>query len=161
MPFVKNISLQRSIRFSSSVTWPALAMNLRNLAILGALCVLLGGAWMAQRQYDRAPEVAAGKWPSATLEATDLLQEFMDDEVAAGKRYTDEVIEVNGTVRGVSAPQGGKVSVLLETGNPLAAVVCEFDQSMSGLVPGSMVTVKGYCAGYNLDVVLQRCALVE
>jgi hypothetical protein len=26
---------------------------------------------------------------------------------------------------------------------------------------GSSLTVKGFCAGYNMDVQLQRCAIVE
>ena len=137
-------------------------MNLRNLAILGALGVVLGGAWMAQRQYDRPPEEAAGKTPSATLEASDLLQAFMDDEATAGKAYTDNVIAVRGVVREIGAPRGGKVAVLLETGNPLAVVACEFDQSLiNGLELGKPATVKGFCTGYNMDVLLQRCALAE
>lgn len=85
----------------------------------------------------------------------------MDDEVAAGKRYTDEVIEVNGTVRGVSAPQGGKVSVLLETGNPLAAVVCSpsIDVRLGPRLNGNCERV---LCGLRLGrCPAERCALVE
>lgn len=135
-------------------------MKSRTIVMICAFGVLLGGAWMAQRQYDRAPEEAAGKRPKATVEASILLQEFMEDEAAAGDKYNDKVIAVTGTVRAIGEPKGGKVSVLLETGNALAAVACEFDQAeMPRLEKGTRVTVQGYCAGYNLDVVLQRCAL--
>ena len=137
-------------------------MKLRNIVIFGALSVLLGGAWLAQRQYERAPETAAGKSPKTTVEAAALLKAFMTDEIAAGHVYNDNVIAVTGTVREVGEPKGGKVSVLLETGNALAAVACEFDQAAAPqLRPGALVTVLGYCAGYNLDVVLQRCALAQ
>ena len=137
-------------------------MNLRNIVILGALGVLMGGAWMAQRQYDRRPEAAAGKRPSVTMDADRLLQEFMQDESAAGARYNDHVVAVTGVVREVGKPRGGKVTVLLETGNPLAAIACEFSEADApNVAPGDHVAVKGFCAGYNLDVLLQRCAPSE
>lgn len=137
-------------------------MNLRNLAILGALAILMGGAWLAQRQYEKRPEAALGKHPSVTVEADRLLQDFMRDEAVAGDRYNGRVLAVHGTVREVGASRGGKVTVLLNTGNPLAAIACEFDvKDLPGLTPGDRVTVKGYCAGYNLDVLLQRCTLSD
>jgi hypothetical protein len=137
-------------------------MNLRNLAILGALAILMGGAWLAQRQYEKQPEAAAGKRPSVKVEAERLLQDFMRDEATADDRYNDRVLAVEGSVREVGAPRGGKVIVLLNTGNPLAAIACEFDvKDLPRLSPGDRVTVKGYCAGHNLDVLLQRCALSD
>ena len=80
--------------------------------------------------------------------------------MAANKRFNDKVVQVSGTVASVSAPENGKVTVLLGTGDALSSVACEFEADAAPkLSAGTAVTVKGICAGFNLDVLLQRCAV--
>ncbi|HNA32978.1 MAG TPA: hypothetical protein PL106_07625, partial [Flavobacteriales bacterium] len=84
------------------------------------------------------------------------------DEVAAGKLYNDKVVRVSGVVREVGTESTGPVNVLLETGDNLGAVVCEFERATApALQKGQQVSLQGFCAGFNLDVLLQRCATVE
>lgn len=134
-------------------------MSKRTLLFIG-LGLLLVAAIYGWREYDRAPERAADKTAEETLAASELLKAFTTDEPAANKRFNDKVVQVTGTVASISAPENGKVTVLLDTGDALSGIACEFDAADAPKAsPGERITIKGICAGFNLDVLLQRCAV--
>lgn len=112
--------------------------------------------------YSQKPPTADSVRADATVEASALFNAFTADEVAAGKMYNDKVVQVSGTVREVSPEPNGPVNVTLETGDAIGGIVCEFPQDQAPVFEKDLrVTIKGFCAGYNLDVLLQRCAVVE
>ena len=61
------------------------------------------------------------------IEANQLLTDFEENEAEANTTYLDKLIEVTGTVREVSKDEEGNVSVILESENPLAGVICQLD----------------------------------
>lgn len=97
------------------------------------------------------------------IEATALFNEFNTDEAAANAKYLDKTIAVTGTVKEASNADN-TVKVNLETGSDFG-VLCEFDpltkHSRTDFQPGEKVTLKGLCAGLNLDVQLSRCVEVK
>lgn len=98
------------------------------------------------------------------VSAQELLAAFNADEAKAMSTYarTDEVIQVTGTVRAVDRSDPAKVNVVLETGDALASVICEFEPAHApAWKEGAQVKVNGVCAGILIDVLLQRCAAVE
>ena len=113
------------------------------------------------RSYNAELPQAADESPEFTMQAEDLYNAFQDDEVGAGKRYNDKLIEVKGEVREVTFNGDGRMSVLLESGAVFGTVVCEFPELAQEPAEGSQVAIKGYCAGFNFDVLLQRCAFTE
>jgi hypothetical protein len=135
-------------------------MNKRNVLILVLAAAALG-AWYAWKEYNREPAGAADVEAQEKVEAVQFFNAFTTDEAAADARFKNKVVEVSGTVRSVETDQYGKTNVTFETGDPLGGVVCEFD---SGIVvqcrASTPATVKGFYQGYNLDVLLQRCAVV-
>lgn len=135
---------------------------MKRTAFILLLIGLAIASWIGYRMYDRPTPTAAGTSAEVTIDAPDLFRAFQEDEMAAGRSYNDKVIEVAGTVRSMDTPGNGPVNVMLESGDPLGAVVCEFDPAVAPTwEPGTAVRLKGFCAGYNLDVLLQRCAVVE
>lgn len=135
-------------------------MNKRNLLILLAVVIAIG-AWYGWSEYNREPEGAADVEAQERIDATGFFQAFTTDEAAAEARFKNKVVQVTGTVRSVETDQYGKTNVTFETGDPLGGIVCEFD---SGTVvqcrPSTPATIKGFYQGYNLDILLQRCAVV-
>jgi len=125
--------------------------------------VALGAGWYGWTEYNRTAEDTAALEAAETIEPAALLQAFTADENAANTRFNGKVLEVHGEVRSVSTPENGLVDVVLETGDPLAGVVCQFAQAdlPNNPATGAHVRVKGLCTGLLMDVVLQRCALVE
>ena len=117
---------------------------------------------VGRHMYNEKPVQAAEKTAEVRMTAIALYTAFAADETAAGKLYNDKVVQVSGTVREISSEANGPTNVLLETGDPLGAVVCEFAAANApAWKKGMNVTVKGFCAGFNMDVLLQRCSAVE
>jgi hypothetical protein len=135
------------------------------MIIVGATIVAVAGVF-ALMEYNRGVEGAASMEAAATVSATELLAAFTTDEAAATAQYvgtSEQAVQVSGTIRAMEPSGDGKVTVILETGDPLAGVTCEFAEAD---VPGTWrsgadVTVKGICTGILMDVVLVRCAPVE
>lgn len=132
-------------------------MNKRTLFLL-ALLALTIGALVGYRLFNAKVPVASDRTAEAEVTAEGLFQAFQADEAAAGQLYNDKVIAVSGPVREVITEADGRTTVVLDTGDPLGGVACELAPGADhALVVGAPVTIKGFCAGFNLDVLLQRC----
>lgn len=137
-------------------------MKRSRIILLSVLVLAAVSAWVAWRMYERPVQQAADAQADITIDAAALLKAFQTDEVAAGKEYNDKVVQVAGRVREVSVAAGAPTTVYLETGDEMAGISCEFPAGAEvKAVTGSDVKVKGFCAGYNFDVELKRCAIVE
>ncbi|MEO5584010.1 MAG: hypothetical protein ABIQ75_01020 [Flavobacteriales bacterium] len=133
-------------------------MRKRTILFVVLLIAALG-AYFGYRMYSAEVPNAVGQAPDFAVDAKTLYDAFVMDERLAGERYNDKVVEVTGTVRDVIKGPDGRVSILLETGDALGAVVCEFpDGETVEAALNSTVSLKGYCAGFNMDVLLQRSA---
>ena len=144
-------------------------MKSRTVVLISVSAVVTAVGLYALSEFDREPLTAGQREEVATVSAEDLHAAFLADEAAANARYVgaiEQVIRVNGVVRSVEDAVGGKVSVVLETADAMAGVVCEFEQ---GAVPatwkaGDRISLKGICTGVNdliPDVILVRCAAME
>lgn len=134
----------------------------KGLILLLVLAVIGAVAAIAYSKYNEKTPTAADRGTDVSVDAKALFAAYSTDEVAAGKLYNDKVVEVSGDVREVSSTPGGPVNVTLESGDAMGGVVCEFPAgSAQELKKGAQVKVKGICAGFNMDVQLQRCAVVE
>jgi hypothetical protein len=139
-------------------------MRPKTMLFVGLTVAAVAGGY-ALMEYSRGVKGADDLQVTATLNAEQLLAEFTTDEAAATAKYvgtTEQAVQVSGTIRSMEPSGAGKVTVVLETGDPLAGVTCEFAEADVPLEwrSGAAVTVKGICTGLLLDVVLVRCAPV-
>ena len=137
-------------------------MNRRELLWALVAILLIGAGIYAWKEYDRGIAATGTRPVMETVTAAQLLADFQADEAAATSRYvgaTEQVVQVRGTIRSIAPMGGGITNVVLETGDALAGVLCEFPES--DLPPdwreGDQVSVRGVCTGFLLDVVLIRC----
>jgi len=95
--------------------------------------------------------------------APGLLAEFNKDELAANKKYIDQVIAVKGKVADVKTDATGQATVFLDSGDLMASVTCSFyaeeSPAAKSLHQGQEVTIKGKCTGKLMDVVLNKCSI--
>ncbi len=136
-------------------------MRTGTIIAIAAAVAVIGGA-IGLSEYNRAPAGAASATPVHSISAEHLLQKFQDDESAANATFvgtTEQVIEVSGSIREIGQGDGELRNVILETGDPLAGVVCEFKAAdlPAEWKAGDHVKVKGFCKGMLMDVLLQRC----
>ncbi len=97
------------------------------------------------------------------ISAPELLQRFEDDEVSANETFVDKVVIVKGLVDDVSE-DSLTLTVYLKEMNAISGVLCSFDKSVlnrEDIDKGDEVRIKGICSGYLLDVILNRCSLLE
>ena len=100
------------------------------------------------------------------IKAADLYQAYNDDETAADELYLDKLLEVTGEVS-VSRNVLGTFYVILgqESLFDVWGIQCTMrdinDARLYELKKGDEVTIRGYCDGYRVDVVLRDCVLVE
>ena len=135
-------------------------MNKRLLLILAVIAIAVAIV-LGLRAYSAAVPHAAGRDADVTLSATELFGAFQSDEQAANARYNDKVVRVHGVVRSVEAGPDGRSTVVLATDDVLGGVVCEFPAgAVHDCQVGSTATIQGFCSGFNLDVLLQRCSTV-
>lgn len=92
------------------------------------------------------------------MKASDLVAEFEADESAAEMKYLDKTLEIQGVIKEIN-----ESGLVLEGGNDLVGVLCEFEnmEDAKSLAVQKNVKIKGICTGKLLDVVLSRCIVVE
>jgi hypothetical protein len=126
---------------------------------------IIGGA-IAFYLYHKPVESVLNKKPAYTLAADQLMAEFQNDETTANEAYLGKVIAVSGIIAEIVPGEELKMQVILETGDMLSRVSCVMEEDYEaflarGLKKGDTVQIKGFCSGMAMDVVMDRCVIVE
>ena len=90
---------------------------------------------------------------------SELLEAFEGDEYLANKKYLDKIIEVKGNISKIEDHK----SIYIDTENPLSSIIFEMEegQDITSLKVGDVITIKGLCTGYLMDVVMVRSILID
>lgn len=118
-------------------------------------------------EWNRRPEDLKEVQADEAIAAHMLLQEFATDTSAASEKYIDKVLRVTGTVKSYDT------SGVINLGMPddISSIQCSMDPrtkvNYALLEPGTKVTLKGVCNGYQADpllgtdVKMNYCVLVN
>jgi hypothetical protein len=99
---------------------------------------------------------------SYSITASELYATFEQNEQSANQKYIDQVIEVAGKVIDIQKDKNGSTVFILETGDTVNGVLCTFDKEPpSEIKLNQTVKVKGLCTGKLMDVVLNKCLIVN
>ena len=123
------------------------------------ILVLMGGA--AAYMLWNKPHEKVEDQNATSITATDLADEFLQNEAKANRRYLGQVLEVKGKVIEVTANQDGKTVLLLESTDPLSGVQCTMRDVGFEASTGQIMTVHGFCNGFTTVVLLQDCIQVD
>lgn len=136
-------------------------MKKRTLRVIGLLCLLcvVIGVAVGYRLYNK-PHRSAATETAIAVKAAALAVEYQNNETASNKKYLGKVLQVGGTVSDVSVNQQHKTVIIL-TGSDMAGVQCTLLEDMPGIKKGDTVTIKGFCAGFLTDVILDRCVRAQ
>jgi hypothetical protein len=123
---------------------------------------VIAAAIIALYVFRKPSDNVADKKAEFTITCAALLSEFDSNEVVANKKYVDKIIEVTGVVAEISSDTTGQTFILRDT-DAMSGVSCSFAKSQSGeiaaLKVGETTKIKGLCAGYLMDVKLNKCAV--
>jgi len=93
-----------------------------------------------------------------------LVDEYLQNEMAATKKYADQILQIEGDTYTISTLKGS--SIITFNSEALASsVIChlqpEENNKILKLKKDQYITVKGICTGYLLDVVMVECVLID
>ena len=115
--------------------------------------------------FTKAPAEASNLKPDIIIDATKFFSTYEEDEEAANKVYLDKLIQVEGKVAEIFANNAGELNIILKEEGGFAGVSCSFipkeQEKLAKLIAGDHVKIKGFCTGMLMDVVLNRCVLVN
>lgn len=123
----------------------------------------LGGIIAALYLYNLKPRDLQKAKPDYEIAAPDLLKAFESDENAATVKYVDMILEVSGSIRQIESGENNTINISLESGSEFSSVICTL-QGNSDLFKfkiGDIITIRGNCSGYLLDVLLNNCVVVK
>jgi hypothetical protein len=113
------------------------------ICIMGALVAVIAGYVMWNKPHRDVQ--AAGAIETTALS---LYNTFIRDSAKAKSTYVNQVLNVSGTVKGVSINQEKQQIILLETSSPDASVNCTMEARTNDFKIGDQIRLKGICVGY-------------
>jgi hypothetical protein len=129
-------------------------MKTRYKILLVVLVLLAGLAWYGYSELKRTNADLQEATPDLTVDAATLINDFVSDTAAAGKKYIDKTILVRGMLKSVDT--SGIIS--LGSSGEMSSVQCTMDKrhvvDYNSLKPGAQVSIKGKCNGYQADELL-------
>jgi hypothetical protein len=128
------------------------------LLVLG-IGLLIGGitAYYLWNKPQRTVEGEKG----IVITADSLIAIYNADEKAADAKYLNKAIQVQGTVAKVEKNQDGQTTVLFASADPMSSVFCTMRDKDANVSAGSVITLKGFCSGHTMDVLLTDCIVVK
>jgi hypothetical protein len=145
-------------------------MNKKRIIIGGIVVVIMLAAIYGWYQYNRTVQGLADVRADFSVNATELIKEFVSREDATNKKYLNKILSVKGTVKNVESAQN---TIVLGDTSDMSGVRCVLDSSTSStagsIQKGAVITIKGAITGFNKDetgllgsdVQLNRCVIAN
>ncbi len=102
------------------------------------------------------------------VSAVQLFNDFSTNESAAQKKYVPEKvgqkkIQVSGEIKEIGKNDDGGTFYNLKTADEMFGVKCimDKDQQIQNAKAGDKILLRGFCDGYNMDVIVNRCKPVK
>lgn len=137
------------------------------------ILILIGGSiavWSGYTAFNEKPPTAEELPTDMKVNAEEVMQEFISDSDAAGKKYNEKVIEISGVIIELQSEDENNLSISLETkatddSGIGRSVRVTMIPKMSDLVKkckaGDQVTVKGIFNGFDTDLIFNMGVIVE
>lgn len=124
------------------------------LGVIGGLV----GLYMFNKKVPTLDSVEA----DFSLTPDELYDAFDQNEADATSKYQGKVIEVKGSVARTKQDES-QLNVILQAQNSMTGGVnCSMrDLTQEAPAKGDVVTIRGECQGYLMDVVLNNCVIIE
>ena len=106
--------------------------------------------------------------PAYSLNAEVFYNSFISDRKVSEEKYNGKVIEITGILSKIETTDSTVIVVFVFNQGMFGdegircSVLAKFHSEARLLQPESIVTIKGYCSGYNdTDVILEQSSIVK
>jgi len=140
-------------------------MGSRQIKILiGFILMISVGLLIILNLYNKPHLNVKKERADIKLTAQNLIDDYQNDEVLANKNYVDKLVQVIGVVSEVSFDNGNSI-ITIKDSNGQSSIMCnmqpEENLKVLKIKKDSVVTIKGICTGYLLDVIMVRCVIIN
>lgn len=136
-------------------------MKIKKISI-GLLILGTIGVFIVYKMYHKPHVNVAKGTADITISATKIFEDFSSDEPVANSKYLEKIIEVTGLITDMKIDKE-KGIITLQTADDFGSVQCHLSKvatkNMSMLKLGQMITAKGICTGFLMDVILVKCEI--
>jgi len=140
-------------------------MSKAKYIVVGFIVIIAAAAAYGYKEYHRKPADLSNENAVAKLSAANLINEFDENESGANKKYLGKVIEVTGPITAIENQLDTLINISLGAGDDLHKVSCQIDPrhlaEAKKYDSGSVITLKGSCTGFLMDVELSRCVITK
>ena len=131
---------------------------------ISSLLVIIIMLILILRQYNKPHDDTRNLKSEVILEAGKLLDDFKQDENFANNKYNDKVIQIQGEISKITTTDGNSV-IILKDSLSVSSIICnmqpEENSTILHLKKGQNISIKGIYTGYLLDVIMNRCVIVN
>lgn len=133
------------------------------IVLLGIVIAAAVGLSMYFKKHDDVNKLKA----DFKVEASSLISEFANQEEEATAKYSEKVLEINGTLASKNQLPNGTTLLMLE--DEMQGISCQLDSSwvsdnqslVESLKEGNPITVKGVCKGYLMEIKVSPAVVVQ
>ena len=135
--------------------------------IIFILTVVVIGAGIGLKMFYKPHADVTKLEADFKVEATQLMDEFQNEENVATTKYSEKVLEISGKLAAKNKLPNGTDLFVLE--DEMQGISCQLDSVWSStnqsliqaLEPGNPVTVKGVCKGYLMEIKVSPAVIVK
>lgn len=142
-------------------------MNKKAFIILIILGLIVGGGVIGFLMWNK-PFKDPLQGDAEKVTAVQLFNDFSTNEAAAQKKYVpeklgDKKVQVSGEIKEIGKNESGEFFYVLKTTDEMFGVKCIMDkgEEIPNAKTGDNIAVRGFCDGYNMDVIVNRCKPVK
>jgi hypothetical protein len=138
-------------------------MSKKSIVLICILIILAIGGVVGYKVWNK-PFEDPRNGNAIKVTAVQLFNDFSSNEAAAQKKYVpeklgDKKVEITGQISEIGKNEDGEIFYTLKTADEMFGVKCIMDkgEQVPNAKPGDTITVRGFCDGYNMDVIVNRC----
>ncbi|MDB5222345.1 MAG: hypothetical protein JWN83_1012 [Chitinophagaceae bacterium] len=142
-------------------------MSNKSVILISILVILAAGGFIGYKIWNK-PFKDPLQGDAIKVTAIQLFNDFSANEAAAQKKYVPEKlgnkkVEVTGQINEIGKNDDGEIFYTLKTSDEMFGVKCIMDkgEEIANAKVGDNITVRGFCDGYNMDVIVNRCKAVK
>ena len=142
-------------------------MSKRTVVLISILIILAVGGVIVYNIWNK-PFKDPLQGDAIKVTSIQLFNDFSANEVVAQKKYVPEKlgekkVEVPGQINEIGKNEDGEIFYTLKTSDEMFGVKCTMEKGVEikNAKIGDTITVRGFCDGYNMDVIVNRCKPVK
>lgn len=90
----------------------------------------------------------------------EIISDFEENETVANNMYLNKTVEITGPVEKIDTIDAHTLQILLKDEEQSRGILCKIN-NYAAISIGEIITIKGICRGFFIDVIVDSCEIVS